>query len=151
MAIIFHILLVFCILVPTIASAEILYVKTKSLNLRTGPGKDYGIACQYGKGFPLRVLEKKGDWVKVSDFENDVGWASKQLLAGKPSHAVVKANRNVNKKINIRSGPGTRYKTVGQAYYGVVFTVLGKEAEWRKVRHESGLVGWVQQDLLWGI
>ena len=65
--------------------------------------------------------------------------------------SVVKANKGVNKKINIRSGPGTRYKNVGQAYYGVVFTILGKEGEWRNVRHESGLIGWMQQDFLWGI
>ena len=152
MTFIFRVLAVVIVFsIPALATAEILYVKTKSLNLRTGPGKDYAVACQYGKGFPLKVLEKKGDWLKVADFENDVGWVSKQLLTGKTTHAVVKANKNVNKRINIRSGPGTRYKTVGQAYYGVVFTILGKEGEWRKIQHESGLVGWIQQDFLWGI
>ena len=151
MAFILRVLVVLLFSLPALASAETLYVKTNSLNLRTGPGKDYGIACQYGKGFPLKVLEKKGDWLKVSDFENDVGWVSKQLLARNTPHAIVKANKGVNKKINIRSGPGTRYKTVGQAYYGVVFTVLGKEGEWQKVRHDSGLIGWVQRNLLWGM
>ena len=54
-------------------------------------------------------------------------------------------------KINIRSGPGTNFKVVGQAYYGVVFAVVDKKGRWRKIRHDSGLSGWIQQDFLWGI
>jgi uncharacterized protein YgiM (DUF1202 family) len=66
MTFIFRVLVVVIVFsIPALATAEILYVKTKSLNLRTGPGQDYAVACQYGKGFPLKVLEKKGDWLKV--------------------------------------------------------------------------------------
>ncbi len=53
-------------------------------------------------------------------------------------------------KINIRSGPGTQFKKVGEAYYGVVFDTVTRKAGWVKVEHESGLVGWVKRNLLWG-
>ena len=63
---------------------------------------------------------------------------------------IVKANKGQDKKINIREKPGTKNKIVGQAYYGVVFNALQKKADWVKVKHESGLTGWIKQSLLWG-
>ena len=100
-------------------------------------------------GFPLKILSRKGSWVKVKDFENDTGWVFKKYLTSKP-HMIVKVNKGKKKKINIRSGPGTKYKAVGRAYYGVVFQTLGQEKGWAKVRHESGLTGWIKRSLLWG-
>ncbi|MBB5347507.1 SH3-like domain-containing protein [Desulfoprunum benzoelyticum] len=129
--------------------AEMLSVKSQKLNLRSGPGQNYSVKCVYSKGFPLKVLKKKGDWAQVRDFQNEVGWVSKQLLATTP-HAIVAVNQGKKSKINIRSGPGTNFKVVGQAYYGVVFAVVDKKGQWRKIRHQSGLSGWIQQDLLWG-
>jgi len=130
--------------------AETLAVQSPNLNLRSGPGENYSVKCVYRNGFPLKVIEKKGDWIKVTDFENEVGWASRQLLTTTP-HAIVAVNRGKKKKVTIRSGPSTNSKVVGQAYYGVVFSVLEKKGGWRKIRHESGLSGWIQQDFLWGI
>jgi SH3-like domain-containing protein len=130
------------------------YAKMKSINgekvqLRSGPGTKYSAKWEYGDGFPLRVLTQKGSWVKVKDFENDTGWVFKKYLTSKP-HLIVKVNKGKKKKVNIRSGPGTRYKTVGKAYYGVVFETLEQKKGWAKVKHESGLTGWIKRSLLWG-
>lgn len=128
---------------------DMMSVNTESVNLRNGPGKSYDIKWEYGKGFPLIVVSRKGEWVKVKDFENDTGWIFKSLLS-KRGHMIVKVNKNRNKKINIRSGPGTRNRIVGKAYYGVVFETLEQKNGWAKVKHESGLVGWIKRSLLWG-
>ena len=147
----FLLLFTFCsvFLFATLSSAQMLSVDGENVNLRSGPGTKYQVKWEYGKGFPLKVISKKGDWVKVSDFENDSGWIYKPLLS-KKGHMIVKAFKDKNKRINIRSGPGTRYKVVGKAYYGVVFETLGQENGWAKVRHESGLVGWIKRTLVWG-
>lgn len=144
-----YLLVFLLIFVSGSAVAETLAVKSQSLNLRSGPGEKYSVKCVYSQGFPLKVMKRKGEWVQVSDFENEVGWVSKQLLTTTP-HAIVAVYRGKKNKINIRSGPGTKYNVVGQAYYGVVFTVLERKGQWRKIRHGSGLSGWVQQNLLWG-
>jgi len=146
---IFYIFLFFLIIDPTNLIAETLSVKSQKINLRSGPGENYSVKCVYSNGFPLKVLEKNGDWVQVTDFENEVGWVSRGLLVTTP-HAIVVVNQGKNKRINVRSGPGTKFNIVGQAYYGVVFRVLDKKGPWRKIRHQSGLSGWIQQDLLWG-
>lgn len=134
---------------PSQSLAQIHSVKSDKLHLRSGPSENHSIKCVYSKGFPVKVLQQQGDWVQVTDFENETGWVSKQLLSQTP-HVIVSANKGVNKKINIRSGPGVKHPVIGQAYYGVVFSSLGKKGDWRKVRHRSGVSGWIQQNLLWG-
>ena len=133
----------------TCAYSKMNSIKGDKVQLRSGPGTKYSSEWEYGDGFPLKVLTWKGSWVKVKDFENDTGWVYKQFLAPTP-HMIVKVNKGKKKKVNIRSGPGTNYKIVGKAYYGVVFKTLVQQKGWAKVKHESGLTGWVKRSLLWG-
>jgi len=137
------------VLFCTIVHAGMTTVKADKVNLRKGPGKSYSILWEYGNGFPLKILKKKGDWVQVSDFENDKGWVHKSLLYYSPQ-VIVKVNRDSEKKINVRKRPGTSSTIIGKAYYGVVFKTLGKKSGWINVEHESGLSGWVKDSLLWG-
>jgi SH3-like domain-containing protein len=131
------------------AYAEMLSIKGDKVNLRSGPGVKYSIKWEYGSGFPVKVLNRKGSWVKVTDFENDTGWVHKSLLQKKPQ-MIVKANKGKSKKVNIRSKPGTKNKIVGEAYYGVVFKTIARKSDWVKVQHESGVKGWIKRNLLWG-
>lgn len=139
----------FLIFFPASALAEMLSVAKDGVNLRSGPGTKYEIKWEYGEGFPLRVVTKKGDWFKVKDFEDDTGWIYKSLLTSE-KHMIVKVNKKSNKKVNIRSGPGTKFKIVGKAYYGVVFKTLEQRSGWARVKHDTGLEGWIKRSLLWG-
>ncbi len=129
--------------------AEVLSVNANNVNLRSGPDTSSSVKWEYGKGFPLKVLAKEGDWVKVADFERDTGWIHKSLLDDK-TFVIVNKNRNSKKIINIRSGPSTNNTIVGKAYYGVVFENLEEKSGWIRVRHDSGLEGWIKASLLWG-
>ncbi len=131
------------------AWAEMLSIDGEKVNIRSGPGSNYRVKYEYGQGFPLKVVSRKGQWVKVQDFENDIGWVHRDLLK-KKGHMVVKIFRNKNKTVNIRSGPGTHNRVVGKAYYGVVFQTVEQRKGWVKVRHESGLNGWIKRSLMWG-
>ncbi|OKY75848.1 MAG: peptide-binding protein [Desulfobulbaceae bacterium DB1] len=132
--------------VPSLTAAKMVTVAGNELNMRTGPSDTNEVKWVLGKGFPLQVLGSQGKWLKVKDFENDVGWVYGPLTSATP-HAVVKI-----KIVNIRSGPGKKYKLIGQAKYGVVFRVLKKTPQWVQVRHdESGKSGWISRNLLWGL
>jgi SH3-like domain-containing protein len=131
------------------AAITMVSVTGEKVNLRKGPSIQYPIIWELGEGFPLKVVGSKGEWLKVSDFEGDVGWIHKDLVSKNP-HLIVKTNKNSKARINIRSGPGTKYKIVGKAEYGVVFETLQRQNGWVKVRHESGLTGWIKRSLLWG-
>ena len=137
-------------LVPVeIVKAEMLSVNGDKVNLREGPGRKYTVKWEYGDGFPLTVVKKKGKWVKVEDFEGDSGWVHRSLLADNP-RMIVKVNRNKNNGINIREQPGTKRKIIGKAYYGVVFKTIEQRSGWVRVKHSTGLEGWIKRTLLWG-
>ena len=131
------------------AGFKMVSVAGEKVNLRKGPSTQYPVVWELGEGFPLKVIERKGSWYKVVDFENDAGWIYKNLVSTKP-HLVVKVNKKNKKRVNVRSGPGTNYKIVGKAEYGVVFETLKRGDGWVKVRHEKGLTGWIKRSLLWG-
>jgi len=123
---------------------ELVSISGAKVNMRSGPGKEFSIRWRLGKGYPLQVLQRKGDWVKVRDFEGDEGWVSKALLGSTP-HMVVKA-----KLVNVRANPSTTARKVGTVTYGVALRTIKRERDWVKVRHEDGLTGWVSRRLLWG-
>lgn len=123
---------------------QMVSVARDEINMRSGAGTNHSVIWRLGSGYPLQVVERKGKWLKVRDFENDVGWVYRPLTAGKP-HLIVKS-----KTANIRSGPGTRHKIVGRAEYGEVLRTLGHRSGWAKVRSPNGVVGWVARRLLWG-
>jgi uncharacterized protein YgiM (DUF1202 family) len=136
---------VLSLLTVAVAAAETLVsVDGENVNIRSGPGENYSVLWELGNGFPLRVLGTKEDWLKVEDFEGDGGWIYNKLV-GKKAHLIVKKPR-----INVRSGPGQRYRLVGKANYGVVFKTIKSTKGWAQVKHENGLTGWVKRDLLWG-
>ncbi|MGB3210765.1 MAG: SH3 domain-containing protein [Desulforhopalus sp.] len=129
--------------------AQMLSIRGENVNLRSGPGTKYSIKWEYGSGFPVEITDKKGNWLKTRDFENDTGWVHKSFLVNRPQ-MIVKANKGKDEKVNIRKGPGQDYKVIGKAYYGVVFKTLRLKKGWVEVEHESGLTGWISTNLLWG-
>jgi len=48
--------------------------------------------------------------------------------------------------LNVRSGPGKRYKVVSQLFRGDVVEVGGIDGEWYYVRLANGLYGWIMQE-----
>ena len=136
---------VFIIFLVGIAGARMVSVAGNVVNMRSGPGKNYPVVWELGKGFPLKIVQTKGSWIKVTDYENDSGWIFKELV-DRSAHLVVK-----KKIVNIRSGPGKNYKIIRQAKKGVVFKTVERKKDWVKVRHEeSKLTGWIKRSLLWG-
>lgn len=119
------------------------------VNMRTGPGTKYKVSWVLGNGYPLMVLKKSGTWYRVRDFEGTIGWVHSSVVTRSP-HMIVKVHKNSKKRINVRSGPGTKYRVVAKAYYGVVFKTLEQKSGWAKVQHEKGVVGWIKRSLLWG-
>jgi SH3-like domain-containing protein len=136
-------------LLPNPSFCEMRTIKGDRVNLRSGPGTAYSVKWEFGSGFPVEIIKIKGSWVNVRDFENETGWVHRDFLTQQPQ-VIVTANPNSDGKINIRSEPGLQGEIIGKAYYGVVFTLLEKRTGWVKIRHETGLAGWIQEDLLWG-
>jgi SH3-like domain-containing protein len=50
------------------------------VNIRTGPGTDAAIGFQAEKGVPLKVLERKGEWLRIQSAYGDKGWIHRKLV-----------------------------------------------------------------------
>ncbi len=145
----FILFLFFFVFQASAALAQMVSIVGNDINMRSGPGTRYRILWKLGSGFPLKVLKRKRSWIRVQDFEGTIGWVNKNVVNRVP-HMIVKVHRKSRKRINVRSGPGTRNRIVAKAHYGVVFKTLQKKNGWVKVHHQKGVTGWVKRSLLWG-
>lgn len=124
-------------------AAEYVTVIKDGVNVRSGPSTKNEVHWEVFKNFPLKVLERKGDWVHTEDFEGDTGWIYGPLLQ-KDRQVIVKV-----KKANLRVGPGKNYEIVATALYGVVFTPGRTDGNWLQVTHQDGTKGWIHSSLVW--
>jgi SH3-like domain-containing protein len=126
------------------SAIEMVSVDRDVVNLRSGASTSAPVLFELGKGYPLEVTSRKGQWLKVRDFENDKGWIYRPMV-GKKAHLVVKAN-----VANVRSAPSTRSRILGKVQYGELLRTLEHRSKWVRVERESGSKGWVSRGLLWG-
>ncbi len=125
-------------------SADYVSVKKDGVNVRTGPDTNKPVYMELFKGYPLKVLDKKGEWLKITDFENDSGWIHSSLITN--GNTVIVSARS---KVNMRSGPGTKNAVVANIEKGVVLDTLARKGKWVNVKHLSGTEGWIYAPLLW--
>ncbi len=119
-------------------------VAADNVKMYSDSGEKSPVLWVLGAGYPLSVLDDQGDWLKIQDFVGDTGWVNAAQTDRKP-HMVVKADL-----VELRSGPSKRFKLVGRANNGVVFQTLKVKTSWVKVKHQSGLTGWIDRTQLWG-
>ena len=112
-------------------------------NIRSGPGTEYDVLLQVEQYHPFTIIEKKGDWYKIKDFENDVAWLNKSLL-GKIEGVIT-----IKDKCNIRSKPDTKSQVLFTVEKGVPFKVLERKENWINIEHADGDVGWIYKTLVW--
>jgi len=110
----------------------------------SGPGTHTDVLWQLERGCPLQVLQRKGGWLQVRDFENDKGWVAR-ALTGQTPHHIVKAE-----VANIRGGPGTGYRIVGKAERYDLMRTRAARSGWVRVESGAGVSGWMSKRLLWG-
>jgi SH3-like domain-containing protein len=130
-------------LLAVTASAERLAVSAPVANIRSGPGTKHNVLWKVEKYFPLRIIEKSGEWYHFEDFEGDKGWVHKSLVR-KISAVITK-----NDACNIRSGPGTSNKIIFTVEKGIPFKVLKRKGSWIQIEHADGDKGWIHKSLVW--
>lgn len=125
-------------------SAEYVSVVKDGVNVRTAPSTDAPVLMELFQGYPLMVQGKEGDWLKVTDYENDTGYIHSSLVT-KGNSVIV----NAKKSANMRSEPNATAPVVADVERGVVLTKVSAQDNWVKVKHSGGTVGWIFQPLLW--
>ncbi|MDD2466928.1 MAG: SH3 domain-containing protein [Desulfobulbus sp.] len=122
--------------------AEYLSVARDGINVRSGPGTNASVLFELPMGYPLEVVSREGQWVKVMDYEGDKGYVVDSLLSKTP-YVIIKV-----KECNVRSGPSTTDPVVGNVVKDVIFQKVEQKGDWVKISHPQ-LTGWVHKTLVW--
>ncbi|MDR3067740.1 MULTISPECIES: SH3 domain-containing protein [Comamonas] len=133
------------LLLPALAHAqEFVSIKGKTVNVREQPNTRSATLWELSRGYPLQVTQRKGQWLRVKDYESTLGWVHAPLTSKSP-HMVVTA-----RTANLRSGPGLKHNRVGKLEQHEVLQTLKKQGSWAQVQRSNGQSGWVAKNLVWG-
>jgi uncharacterized protein YraI len=154
------------------SSAPTAVVVAGALNMRGGPGTQYGVitAVPYGTTVTLTGYRNQGaTWVQVKLADGRAGWMSASYLqsnfpfanlavsdapppntgggqSSAPTATIINAYY-----LNMRSGPGVAYSVVGVLAGGDVVELAGyrnASATWVKIQLANGTQGWVNASYL---
>ncbi|MEM7300076.1 MAG: SH3 domain-containing protein [Pseudomonadota bacterium] len=127
-------------------------LKSKAVNLRVGPGRQYSVSWLYVKsGLPVEVIQEFDQWRRVRDSEGTEGWVYHSLLTGKRTAIIApwsKSEKSVF--VEAHSQPNADAHTVAKLQAGVVVKVNECERGWCEVT-AGDVDGYVDQQELWGV
>ncbi|MBK8028486.1 MAG: SH3 domain-containing protein [Chloroflexi bacterium] len=136
-------------------------VNTGAVNVRTGPGLQYGSVATLPFGFGVNVTARNtaGSWVLVSLTNGVTGWVNVNYLytpfrvfslpitevAVAPSVVPTGSITGYLEAV-LRTGPGPNDAVVGTAPLGTAVVLLGRnyDATWVQIRLPSGVTGWTE-------
>ena len=115
-------------------------ITADDLNMRTGPGTDYK-RIGYVKSGTYEVTQECGNWVKL---ESNGYWVCSDYVTKiDKTETVINIGTSVNYKVkvsvtnlNMRLGPGTKYKSKGYIKPGT-YTIIRTSGGWGKTK-ETG-------------
>ena len=127
---------------------------TNRLNIRNGPGTEYGIIGGIARGEWVEVYNIQGSWINGKALtDGTVGYFSGSFLqvaqpgsGGAGSIAVVN-NPNPSSFLNLRQSPSYTAQVLAIFYNGATATVISESGGWYYVEI-SGMRGYFRQEFL---
>ncbi|TPF14382.1 hypothetical protein CBE79_25640 [Priestia megaterium] len=129
-------------------AATVTYKVTASkLNVRSGAGTTYGIIGSVVKGQMLSVVSKSGSWYKIN-YNGRTGYVSSDYVQASGTTTPPAENTTYTvtaSTLNVRSGAGTNYASIGSVTKGQKLSVVSKSGSWYKINY-NGRTGYVSSD-----
>lgn len=136
-------------------------VNTGAVNVRSGPGMQYGSLTSLPFGFGVNVIARNsaGSWVLVALTNGVSGWINVNYLyipfrvfdlpvSDAPVTPAVVPTGTISGALNanVRNAPDPNGQIVATAPLGTAVTLLGRnyDATWAQIRLPSGATGWVE-------
>ena len=121
-------------------------LKSNDINLRIGSSTKYPIILKYiSKNLPIEIIGEYGNWRKIRDINENVGWINKNLIKG-DRFAIIYSKLETG--VLFHNKPkGNILGKIGNS--NIVKITICLE-NWCKVKYEK-LNGWINKNYLWGI
>lgn len=127
-------------------------LKSKRVNLRVGPGKDYAVSWLYLKaGLPVEIIQEYDNWRRIRDADGTEGWVNHSLLSGERAALTAPWMRGKGEDIfvEMRHDASANAGLVAKVQPGVVMKIEECNGDWCRVVAD-GTEGWVNQTQIWG-
>lgn len=141
---------------PALAARVAWVIPNKAI-VRSGPGRNHERVGALPRGTKVTVLAFRDKWCRCKLPSGTVGWIAEWLLefnasrgrklAAAAAEAAAKPAWVRGSAVNVRAGPGTKYKSHGTLAKGTKVYIVGYNGRWRKCRTPGGF-GWIRGDLL---
>lgn len=142
------------------SSAPVASVNTGALNVRSGPGLEFGALLTLPRGYGVMLLARnaQANWVLIMLADGTRGWVNVNYLyttyrisqlpideTAQASPVVPTARNNNFIAVNVRSGPAADAPVVAVIPAGGTAALLGRNfnSTWAQVRLPDGTTGWV--------
>jgi len=112
-------------------------------NIRSGASLASRVMRTVPAGYPVIVLERQVDWLRVEDYRGRKGWVSASLVT-EAGTVIIKVFKG-----NLRNGPGLKNDIIVQLDHGTVVSVLERRGEWLKVSNSEKITGWLHRKVIW--
>ena len=129
---------------------------SNSLNVRSGAGTSYSVLGSLSNGAKVEIVETSGTWYKIK-YGSGYGYVSKDYITvssssnttTKPesSTTLKKGVVNVTSSLNVRSGAGTNYSSIGSLNKNATVEIVDTVNSWYKIKYGSGY-GYVSKDYI---
>lgn len=125
------------------------YISSNKANLRTGPGKRYGIQVKLSaKYYPVIVLYTLNEWSKVITATGDQGWIKNNFL--KKYKKIFLVVKRTTKLLSDYNDLNSAIASIGSQQ---LVTLVKKKENWLLIElifNGEKLKGWIAKDDLWG-
>ena len=121
-----------------------LTLKYNKVKVRQGPSFEYPVKFIYKKKYlPIKVIDSKDNFRKITDLKNNNGWIHVSQLTKKKSAINIHNLSIIFKKPNIYSQPMAKLEK------GKIVIVKKCKEDWCKII-TNDYKGWIFKNYLWG-
>lgn len=113
-------------------------INGSGVNMRDGAGTNYKVVVSLNNGTKISILDKSGDWYKVSTSDNIVGWVNKDFISQTETIGKVTAS-----SLNLRNDASTSAKIICSLKKDAKLIILSEQNGWYKVTTSDNKTGWV--------
>ncbi|WP_071131691.1 N-acetylmuramoyl-L-alanine amidase [Enterococcus timonensis] len=125
-----------------------LTVEASALNVRTGPGLDFGIAAQVKSGTKLSVLKQENEWYQVTLPDGNTGWVASWLIGNEKNAAVTNLPATVNTADTpLRQEPNDQAEILDTLAKDTSLVITLEQDGWSQVQ-VADKVGWIPSQYL---
>jgi SH3-like domain-containing protein len=125
-----------------------LIVDSDRVNLRQGPGKQFGRIGRVYRHQILRLMARRKGWARIQTPDGIVAWLHTSLTSMRYAKPRAEREKLIGNLPSLYYGPEIQFRKMQIENDKVTFEIIDSENGWEQLELESGTIGWIQKENL---